>query len=113
MITAEQAQSIASTLLNDRTKGVEIECFIPRNKLPNIINDLKELGHKVVQLGWEEAKRQMTNDPYKYDFIITTDGSLERRSLPTEYTGREFVTKPLHSNDLFRHSTSIRGTKRH
>ena len=103
MITPEQAQSIASTLLNDRTKGVEIECFIPSVKLPKIIEDLQELGHKVIQLGWEDAKNQMANDPFKYDFIITTDGSLERRSLPDNYTGREFVTKPLHSNDLFRH----------
>ena len=70
MITQEQAQGIANNLLNDRTKGLEIECFIDRTKLEQITNDLEELGHKVANLGYEDAKYQMRTDPFKYDFII-------------------------------------------
>jgi hypothetical protein len=104
MITQEQAQGIANNLLNDRTKGLEIECFIDRTKLEQITNDLEELGHKVANLGYEDAKYQMRTDPFKYDFIITTDGSLERsQSIPSNYIGKEFVTKPLHSNEFFKH----------
>lgn len=102
MIQPIDAQSIASKLCNDRTMGLELECFIPSDHIGDVVTDLRSFGYAVIELSWNEAKDQLERDPHHYDFIITTDGSLERTSsIPSHYRGREIITKPLRANDLF------------
>ena len=102
MIQPIDAQAIASKLCNDRTMGLELECFIPADHIGDVVTDLRSFGHRVVELTWNEAKDQLEEDPYFYDFIITTDGSLTHTSsVPRTYKGREIITKPLRANDLF------------
>lgn len=92
-ITLEQAQDIASNLMNNsRTIGLELECFIDREQYDSFIEDCNNSNILSIQ---SEGYNHSTRNHWK----IVSDASLGNRN--RDMRGIEIVSPPLVASDLF------------
>ena len=92
-ISLEQAQDIARQLCNnDRTIGLELECFIDSSQFQSFIDDCNNHPLLTIQ---EQGYNHTTRSYWK----IVMDGSLGNRN--HNMRGIEIVSPPLKASDLF------------
>tara|TARA_R110000764_G_scaffold48484_1_gene107637 strand:+ start:61 stop:1170 length:1110 start_codon:yes stop_codon:yes gene_type:complete len=92
-INLEQAQDIASNLMdNERTIGLELECFIDRSQYQSFIEDCNNSNRLTIR---DESYNHNTRGHWK----IVHDASLGNRN--SDMRGIEIVSPPLKAKDLF------------